>query len=63
MDARTALIETMLGACQDEGRVTKRLSTWEIDFIENVAMQFEAYGRLSDRQVEILERIYTEKTT
>lgn len=40
----------------------KELSKWEMDFIESVTDQWERYHRLSDRQIEILERIYAEKT-
>lgn len=40
----------------------KSLSKWEEDFVESVSEQFERRGSLSDRQAEILERIYAEKT-
>lgn len=46
-------------AIQEEGR---GLSKFEVDFVESVAVQLEERGRLSERQVEILERIYAEKT-
>lgn len=38
------------------------LSSWENQFLENVTDQFNMGGTLSDKQFEILERIYTEKT-
>ena len=44
---------------QTEGRV---LSKWEEDFIESLSDQFAARGTLSEKQEEILERIYAEKT-
>jgi hypothetical protein len=39
----------------DEGR---NLTVWEIDFIESVTNQWQS---LTNKQIEILERIYTEK--
>lgn len=38
------------------------LTSWESDFVDSVEDQLMARGRLSDRQVEILDRIYTERT-
>ena len=52
-------IARMLQACDDD---TDRLSKWEADFIESIAEQYEERGTLSDKQTEILERIYSEKT-
>lgn len=40
----------------------KELTKWEEDFINSVREQFQARRSLSDRQIEILERIYAEKT-
>lgn len=39
-----------------------KLSAWEWDFVDSVSEQLQTRGSLSDRQVEILERIYSEKT-
>jgi hypothetical protein len=39
------------------------LSKWEEDFIDSVAEQLVKRRSLSDRQFEILERIYAEKTS
>lgn len=40
-----------------------KLSSWEIDFIDSVERQLNHYSKLSDRQIEILEKIYAEKTS
>lgn len=37
------------------------LSKWETDFMESITEQFEKYKRISDKQEEIIERIYTDK--
>jgi hypothetical protein len=52
-------IEHMLTSCDQD---SDRLSKWEQDFIESLAEQWEERGTLSERQREILERIYEEKT-
>jgi len=39
------------------------LSKWESSFMESITDQFERSRSLSDRQEEILERIYAEKTS
>ena len=38
------------------------LTKWEIQFMESITDQFERTARLSERQIEILDRIYCEKT-
>lgn len=38
------------------------LSKWEEGFLESVAEQLDTRGTLSDRQVEILDSLYAEKT-
>ena len=53
------VIEHMITTIQEEGR---NLTDWEENFIESIADQFETRGTVSDRQEEILERIYSEKT-
>ena len=40
----------------------KPLTDWEQSFMESVTDQFDRTGRISERQLEILERIYAEKT-
>lgn len=51
------LIERMLSDCEGACGLTK----WEEDFVESLRAQFEDHGQLSERQEEILERIYEEK--
>ena len=41
----------------------KELSKWEENFMESVTEQFELWKSISNRQEEILERLYTEKTS
>ena len=38
------------------------LTKWELSFVESVSEQFDRRGSISERQEEILERIYAEKT-
>lgn len=40
----------------------KNLTKWEEDFFDSVAEQFSERKWISDKQEEILERIYAEKT-
>ena len=49
-------IEQVLSACEDN---TERLSEWERDqFIPSLRDQFDRYGRITEKQQEILDRIY-----
>jgi hypothetical protein len=52
-------ITVWIDKIQEEGR---GLSKWEQDFVQSVSNQFCERGSISDRQEEILERIYAEKT-
>ncbi len=45
-------------AVNDEGR---KLTDWEVQFMESITEQFDNSGSLNEKQEEILERIYTEK--
>ena len=56
---RTTLIQHMLDALETPH---KDLTSWEETFIGSLAEQFDSRRSLSDRQFDILERIYTEKT-
>lgn len=53
------LITHMLNALDSPHR---ELTKWEEEFLTSINEQFEQRGTLSDRQFEILERIYAEKT-
>lgn len=46
---------------QDVLESGKGLSKWEEDFVASLEEQFEKRKSLSDKQLEILERIYTDK--
>lgn len=39
----------------------KGLTKWEEDFITSITEQFQRTGSLSDKQEDILERIYVDK--
>ncbi len=39
------------------------LTKWELDFMESITDQFLRKNWISDNQEEILERIYSEKTS
>jgi hypothetical protein len=52
-------IEHWIATINEEGR---GLSKWEMDFMESVSEQFEERGSVSDKQEEIIERIYADKT-
>ena len=45
----------------DAIREAPGLTNWEEDFIESVTDQVLSHGNISDRQQEIIERIYEEK--
>lgn len=53
------VIAHWLSTIQLEGR---GLTKWEEDFVASLAEQFDRWPKISDRQEEILERIYAEKT-
>lgn len=52
------VLKHWITAVNDEGR---KLTDWEIQFMESITEQFDSSGSLSEKQEEILERIYTEK--
>lgn len=51
---RKKIIHYMLDAFDDKSNLTD----WESNFIDSITQQFDDIGHLSDRQCEILERIY-----
>jgi len=53
-------IREWLELVNTEGR---NLTAWELSFMESITDQFERWETLSERQIEILERIYAEKTS
>jgi hypothetical protein len=53
--ARKQMIELMLSVLTNPNI---ELTNWESDFIVSIDNQFENRGNLSDRQCEILEKIY-----
>jgi hypothetical protein len=40
----------------------KPLSDWESSFVDDMERALDKYGRLSEKQEDVLERIYAEKT-
>jgi len=54
-EERRKMIVYMLGACNNEDY---NLTEWERNFITSINEQFCDRGTLSDRQCEILEKIY-----
>lgn len=52
-------IQQWIHTVNDFGR---HLTDWEVNFMESITYQFELSGSLSEGQIEILERIYAEKT-
>jgi hypothetical protein len=59
---RDALTDWMLGALSNDAQITKRLTAWEVDFVESVTAQWARSRTLSEKQFETLERIYADKT-
>jgi hypothetical protein len=53
------VIDGWIDAVNNEGH---DLTNWEVGFMESITEQFERDRFLTDRQEEILERIYAEKT-
>lgn len=53
------IIQHMLTALETP---SQELTKWEENFLGSIAEQFEKRGTLSDKQFEILDRIYAEKT-
>jgi hypothetical protein len=60
MTNKPEVIEHWITIIQEEGL---NLTKWEQDFVESIEEQFKARNWISDKQEEILERIYAEKTS
>jgi len=54
-----AMLHDWADLIQTDGR---GLTKWEEDFVQSIIEQLDDGKSLSDRQEEILERIYAEKT-
>jgi len=50
--------QAWIEACQSSDKLTE----WEDNFVSSLKGQLEKKGSLSEKQVEILERIYSERT-
>ncbi len=59
---QTGMTETHKEWCQRILDESTNLSVWETDFVESIDLQLRGGRSLSERQAEILERIYSEKT-
>ena len=53
------VLQHWIDTVNDEGH---ELTTWELDFMESITDQFHSHPSLSEKQEEILSRIYAEKT-
>jgi hypothetical protein len=53
------VVEKWIKTALEDG---KGITAWENDFLVSVGEQLERKGTLSDKQEEIVERIYSEKT-
>ncbi len=49
------MIETLIRSLENAGR---DYTQWEADFVYSLSEQFEEKGNLSQKQCEILERLY-----
>lgn len=56
-----ATLEGFIAAIREHG-CDRGLTKWEEDFMESVAEQLATRRTLSERQIETLDRIYTERT-
>ena len=54
--------ETIQHFLKELERPAKKLSDWELGFLESITDQFNRRGSLSAKQFDILEKIYAEKT-
>jgi hypothetical protein len=59
MRDKNKLVESMLEALEHP---TTDLTKWEVGFIESLTEQWTTRQWISDRQLEILEKIYADRT-
>ena len=52
------IFHSWIEACEGSDRLTE----WEYNFVASVKKQLETKGSLSPKQIEVLERIYADKT-
>ena len=53
------VLKEWIDSVNTEGR---NLTNWELGFMASITEQFELTNRLTERQAEVLERIYAHKT-
>lgn len=58
MESRQVLKQWVADLRDVEGSLTE----WESSFLDSITTQMEKWGNLTDRQQEVLERIYAERT-
>lgn len=54
--------EEVLEQIQDCENRSEKLSDWELSFIDSLSHQFSRTGSLSDKQIEILDRLWIKVT-
>lgn len=59
LEQRRKVIKYMLDELENADSLTK----WEEEFTESISVQFETKKNLSERQCEILEKIYEKVTS
>jgi CO dehydrogenase/acetyl-CoA synthase beta subunit len=59
MSDKKQLVERMLESLE---RPVKELTKWELGFVESLTEQWTTKEWISDRQMEILEKIYADRT-
>ena len=54
------ILEKWLSAINEDG---KGVTIWEQEFCDSLDSQLTDFGRISEKQEQILERIYAERTS
>ena len=55
--------EQLIREIYDHSDRESRLTTWELDFMENINDQYKLHGSVSNQQHEVLEAIWTKLST